>query len=185
MPAVIGEGLKPLTTSQTPSENSHKATGMVAIPAGRDICPQRPNRTAISEAKSRGAPISPTSGMIRGTRPDRYIREPSSRALITAMKPGPNRNVQSYMATSAWPVTSASAPAPACRKVTTDSRLTTPLTMMAASRTREPTKPNATPSFCRLTTGYRATAVPKQARANITSRKPAKSTCASAPGPTM
>ena len=28
MPAVIGEGLKPLTTSQTPSENSHSAIGM-------------------------------------------------------------------------------------------------------------------------------------------------------------
>jgi hypothetical protein len=31
---------------------------------------------------------------------------------------------------------------------------------MAASRTRAATKPSATPSFCRLRTGYSVTAVP-------------------------
>ncbi len=33
MPAVMGEGLKPLTTSQTPSENSNSATGIAVIDA--------------------------------------------------------------------------------------------------------------------------------------------------------
>ncbi len=81
MPAVIGEGLNPLTTSQTPSETSHKRHRDDAIPAGREPCAQSRTCTARSEAKSRGAPISPTSGMIRGTRPDRYSREPSSKAF--------------------------------------------------------------------------------------------------------
>ena len=111
--------------------------------------------------------------MIRGTRPDRYSSEPSSRAFTHAMKPGPNRNVQLYMATRAWLAPSASAPAPAWRSVTTDNKATTPVTMMAASRVREPTNPSATPWFCRLITGYSATAVPIQAKARSTSSRPA------------
>ena len=39
IPAVIGEGLKPLTTSQTPSENSQAATGRVAIADQRGDVP--------------------------------------------------------------------------------------------------------------------------------------------------
>ena len=54
--------------------------------------------------------------------------------------------------------------------------------MAAASRVREPTKPSATPSFCRLTTGYSATAVPTPARATITSRMPPMMTAVSGPG---
>ena len=64
------------------------------------------------------------------------------------------------------------APPRSCRKVTSESRLTTPAKIMPASRTRAATKPSATPSFCRLTTGYSVTAVPMHARAMITSRKP-------------
>ena len=41
--------------------------------------------------------MSPTSGMTRGTRRDRYSREPSSRAFTTGMRLGPSRNVQLYM----------------------------------------------------------------------------------------
>jgi len=52
----------------------------------------------------------------------------------------------------------------------------TPVKIMTASRTRAATKPSATPSFCRLITGYRVTAVPMQAMAMITSRKPPTST---------
>ena len=40
--------------------------------------------------------------MRRGTRPDLYSRVPSSTALMQAMNPGPNRNVQSRTATRAW-----------------------------------------------------------------------------------
>src|SRR6266699_240804 len=56
MPAVMGEGLKPLTTSQTPSANSHIAIGI---------------------ATSRTAPMKPSRGRTRGTRRDWYSREPS------------------------------------------------------------------------------------------------------------
>ena len=49
--------------------------------------------------------------------------------------------------------------------------------------TREVTKPSAKPSFCRLTTGYSAMAVPMPARATITSRKPPTSTPVWAPEP--
>ena len=46
MPAVMGEGLKPLTTSQTPRENSKSATGSADNPAKGVCCPIRPNITA-------------------------------------------------------------------------------------------------------------------------------------------
>jgi hypothetical protein len=46
MSAVMGEGLKPLTTSQTPSENSKSATGSADSPAKGACCPRRPNITA-------------------------------------------------------------------------------------------------------------------------------------------
>ena len=77
------------------------------------------------------------------------------------------------------------APAPACRRVTTDSRLATPTMMAAASSMRVPTKPSAAPSFCRLTTGYSTTAVPIQARATMISRKAPTRAGVSGPGPTM
>ena len=51
----------------------------------------------------------------------------------------------SYRATSAWPVTDASAPTPACRKVTTANRQATPPKIPAASRVREPTSPERPP----------------------------------------
>ena len=35
IPAVTGEGLKPLTTNQTPRETSHSAIGTTAIPRGQ------------------------------------------------------------------------------------------------------------------------------------------------------
>ncbi len=39
-------GLKPLTMSQTPSENSNSATGTADSPAKEECCPTRPNITA-------------------------------------------------------------------------------------------------------------------------------------------
>ena len=97
----------------------------------------------------------------------------------------PRVNVQSCRPTSAWPVASAPAPAPACRKVTIARRMKTPAKMVPASRVRTATKPSATPSFCRLTTGYSATAVPMPARATIISRTTPTNTRVSGPGPTM
>ena len=41
------DGLNPLTTSQTPSENSNSATGSADSPAKGACCPTRPNNTAM------------------------------------------------------------------------------------------------------------------------------------------
>ena len=90
--------------------------------------------------------------MIRGTRPDLYSRVPSRTALKQAMNPGPNRNVQSRTATRAW-LMAGSAPATSWRRVTTASRLTTPVMMIAASSIRDMTRPSAMAWFCRFTTG--------------------------------
>ena len=92
MSAVIGEGLKPLTTSQTPSENSQAATegeGRDHLEAPETLPDAAAsNSAAMTAARSRGAPISPTIGMIRGR--DRYISEPSSRALMHGMRVCPS-----------------------------------------------------------------------------------------------
>jgi hypothetical protein len=72
MRAVMGDGLKPLTTSQTPSDSSHRKIGTVAIAARTVIGSLPRNSVAVAEAMSSGAPMSPSMGMSRGTRPDRY-----------------------------------------------------------------------------------------------------------------
>ena len=122
------------------------------------------------EMRSSVAPIGPRSGMVRATRQERYSREPSSRALTTGRKLCPSRKVQLLMATSAWLVANAPAPAPACRKVTTDSRLTTPARWWRLPGPASRRSPLRSPSCCRRTTAYKTTAVPTQARATITSR---------------
>ena len=137
-----------------------------------------------------GAPISPIVGMKRGTRRDRYSRVPKRTALTHAMKPGPNRKVQSRPVTSAWPVVvsadaSAAEPARSCRRATTVSRATTPIMMTAASTMRDMTNPRARDSLTRLTTGKTATALPMPARALTKSRKHAHTTWVSWPAPTM
>ena len=123
--------------------------------------------------------------MMRGTSPDLYIRVPSSSAFMAAITLGPSRNAQSYAATWAWPRTSsesASAPvAPGCRMDTTVSRLMMPMTITAASNIRLVTKPSASVSFCRLTTGNSATALPMQASALTRSRTLPHTTWVSAP----
>ena len=48
--------------------------------------------------------MRPSVGIQRGSSRERYMTEPMSSALRTAMRPGPSRNVQSWMATRAWPV---------------------------------------------------------------------------------
>jgi len=52
----MGEGLKPLTTSQMPSENSQAAAGKVAIALNAETCPMSPpNSVAMTAAMSRGS----------------------------------------------------------------------------------------------------------------------------------
>ena len=63
---------------------------------------------AITAAMSMGAPMSPSTGMTRGTSRDRYSKEPSSSALTPGMRVCPSRNVQLQTATCDAPtVTSA------------------------------------------------------------------------------
>jgi hypothetical protein len=42
-----------------------------------ESCSLWPKNVAVVAASSRGAPTSPMVGMMRGTSPDRYMREPS------------------------------------------------------------------------------------------------------------
>jgi hypothetical protein len=91
----MGVGLKPLRTSQTPSDNSQKKIGATATADHRDTSSLTPNIVPRLAERSSGAPMSPMSGIARGTSPDRYIRVPSSSAFTTAMTPGPSRNVHS------------------------------------------------------------------------------------------
>ena len=80
---MIGEGLKPFTSSHTPSESSRAATGITgstASPVSEECCPDSVAKTAMM---SRGPPVSPITGMMRGTRRERYIKVPSSSALKT------------------------------------------------------------------------------------------------------
>ena len=60
-----------------------------------------------------------------------------------------------------------------------------PVTMTAASMTREVTNPSASASFCRRTTGNTATAVAMQAIALIVSSRQATPILVSAPAPRM
>jgi hypothetical protein len=145
----------------------------------------RSNRTKTSPATSIGAPMSPTIGSTRGTRRDRYSSEPRSTAFTAGMRLWPTRNIPSYIPTSARPVTTPSAPTPACRKVTRVRRHATPTKIAVASRTPAATNPRAAPSLCRLTTGKNAMAVPIPARATISSRIPPTRMAVSGPGPTM
>ncbi len=121
--------------------------------------------------------MRPIVGMMRGTSRDRYISVPSSRALSAGHEAGAEQERPVADRDEGLPVvTSAAASAPAVparswRRVTTASRLTTPIMMTAASNTREVTKPSARASCCRLTTGNSATAVPMQARALTTSSR--------------
>jgi hypothetical protein len=49
MPVVMGEGLKPLTTSQTPSDSSHRKIGAVAIAANTVTGSLPRNSVAVAE----------------------------------------------------------------------------------------------------------------------------------------
>src|SRR3954454_23787352 len=143
----------------------------------------------MSEASSSGAPTSPMTGMIRGTRPDRYITEPRQSALTTGIRLWPRRNVWSYTAVSVEPAvtsdaesTSADAWASA-RRATTDSRLTTPRRIRPPSSTRAARKPRAAVSLCRFATGTSTTAVPTQESARTTSRSAPQRTPVVLPAP--
>ena len=69
------------------------------------------NSTAVPDAMISGPPIRPSIAIRRGTRPDRYIRQPRIRPFPTpTTQPGPSRNVQSWTATSDLPTVTSEAP---------------------------------------------------------------------------
>jgi hypothetical protein len=70
---------------------SHWDCGESGPPA---IEPALPNSLAIMAAMSRGAPMSPSTGMMRGTSRDRYSKVPSRMALMAGMRLCPSRAVQ-------------------------------------------------------------------------------------------
>jgi hypothetical protein len=76
--AVIGLGLKPFTTSHTPSESSQAATGTAASSGEPSFMP--PNTVAMTVQIRSGAPMS-------------HIKEPSSSALMPGMRLWLSRNV--------------------------------------------------------------------------------------------
>ena len=53
-----------------------------------------PNSVAMTVQMSRGAPMSPITGMMRGTSRERYSRVPSSSALMAGIRLCPSRNAQ-------------------------------------------------------------------------------------------
>ncbi len=87
------EALKPLKVRYRPSENSHTAIGRVASADAGETVSMTPNSRRRTDAKRMGAPMSPSIGRARGTRPERYRRVPRSRALMTGMRVWPTRNV--------------------------------------------------------------------------------------------
>ena len=66
-----GEGVNPLKVIQTPTESSQAASGTVRRNATGETWSITPKTVAMNAANSRGAPIRPTVGMIRGTRRER------------------------------------------------------------------------------------------------------------------
>src|SRR5918994_5442204 len=108
------DGLKPLNTSQRPSVSSHRKIGTSAIADQAEYSLLMPTTCPSADEIMSGAPMRPNSGMTRGTRPDRYMSDPSRRALMPGRRVCPMRNVQSWIATRDRPVLTrevASAPA--------------------------------------------------------------------------
>ena len=89
--------------------------------------------------------MTPSIASRGGINPVRYISQPSRMPLTPTQNPGPNRNVQSWIATRvspAMPSEVPSAPMDAARlsrRVTTESRLIAPTPMIVASIVREAT----------------------------------------------
>jgi hypothetical protein len=66
--------LNPLTMSQMPSANSQKNSGAAGRTCHTEPSSMTPIRTAAPEAMIRGPPMSPSKAILRGTKPERYIR---------------------------------------------------------------------------------------------------------------
>jgi hypothetical protein len=121
-----GCGLEAFGDKPDARDSSQSAIGSAASADHAETRSLMPNIVAVVAATSSGAPMIASTGRIRGTRRDWYIREPSNRAFTAGIRPCPRRDVPSYKATSArqWSST---------RAVSTSPEMFT-----AMSRTRSP-----------------------------------------------
>src|SRR4029453_7123262 len=92
----------------------------------RGVWPDDAEQHGDPPSAEHGTGDEPSRAMGRGTRTDRYISQPRISPFPTpTMKPGPSRNVQSWMATSDRPTVTSelasppAAPPTSCRMVTT------------------------------------------------------------------
>src|SRR5665647_1425195 len=76
VPVRIGDGRKPLASSQTLSENSQMASSTVSAERGPEGLSQAPNRTPIPPRRAKGPPIRPNITIGRERSLDRHIRSP-------------------------------------------------------------------------------------------------------------
>ena len=81
----IGEGRKPLTRSQTLSENSQMASGAVSATGSPEVVSQAPNSTPIPARRANGPPMRPiiTSGrgavwIATSSSPENPVPEPGT-----------------------------------------------------------------------------------------------------------
>lgn len=134
------DGLNPLPVSQIPRPNSHRNSGIVAIPCHAEPRSITPRSTAAPERIINGPPTSPSIAIPLGTKPDLYIRQPRISPFPTpTTKPGPSANVQPCILTSdllAARSAAASAPAASYRNDTTAmmQRMPTAMNMHSTSR---------------------------------------------------
>ncbi len=103
---VIEDGLKPLTTSQTPSENSKSCDRKCGQPCQGAMLPD--------ETEQHGEVASDEKGRSNESDPERLghqarlVQHEAEQQVATAgMKLCPRRKMRSYRATSAWLVTNA------------------------------------------------------------------------------
>jgi hypothetical protein len=74
VPVRMGDGRKPLTSSQTLSENSQMASGAVSATGSPEVMSQAPSSTPIPARSASGPPIRPIHTIGRGSSLDRHIR---------------------------------------------------------------------------------------------------------------
>jgi hypothetical protein len=74
VPVRMGDGRKPLASSQTLSDNSQMASGAVSATGSPEVMSQAPSSTPIPASSANGPPIRPIHTIGRGSSLDRHIR---------------------------------------------------------------------------------------------------------------
>src|SRR5690606_30735868 len=93
--AATASGRNPFMTRYRPSPNSQVAIGSTATRASRStLSPDHPNSVAKLKVTRVTAPRNPSSGSPRGTRRDRYMSVPRSRALTAGTRLWPTKKTR-------------------------------------------------------------------------------------------